>query len=229
MIKVQDITKIFHIGDTPLTALNKLSFDVPKGQFLAITGISGSGKSTLLYQLSLLDHPTAGKVILNGEDTTDFTREERILYRLHNLGYIFQDYAILPTLTAKENVMMPLLMQGYPVDITTRRAEEALIKVGLEGRSDNLPSQLSGGQQQRVSIARAIVHNPKILFADEPTANLDTESSETVLKIFLTLRSLGQTIIMVTHEPEYAKLADRIIELRDGKMVQNKKIKSSPQ
>ncbi len=225
MIKIQDLTKIFHIGDTELTALNKLNFEVPEDQFLAITGISGSGKSTLLYQLSLLDQPTSGKILLNNEDTSSFTSEERILYRLNNLGYIFQDYAILPTLTAKENVMIPLLMRGIPTKTAARHANEALTKVGLIGKLDNLPSQLSGGQQQRVSIARAIVHNPKILFADEPTANLDTESSEKVLEIFLSLRKLGQTIIMVTHEREYAKLADRIIELRDGNIVSDKKQK----
>lgn len=223
MIKAQNITKIFHLGDTKLTALDNLSFDVPKGQFLAITGMSGSGKSTLLYQLSLLDRPTAGSIILNDENTTNFTDDEKIQYRLNNLGYIFQDYAVLPTLTARENVMMPLIMRGISTKTAAKQSEDALTKVGLEGKSDNLPSQLSGGQQQRVSIARAIANNPKILFADEPTANLDTECSEVILKIFLKLAKLGQTIIMVTHEPEYAKMTDRNIELRDGKIISDKK------
>lgn len=222
MIKVQNITKVFYLGDTKLIALNNISFEVPTGQFLAITGMSGSGKSTLLYQLSLLDHPTEGKVILDNKDMTAFNSKERISYRLNNLGYIFQDYAILPSLTAKENVMIPLLMQGISEDIAMKLAEKSLQKVDLYARSNNLPSQLSGGQQQRVSIARAIVHGPKIVFADEPTANLDTKSSKKVLEIFLSLRSLGQTIVMVTHEPEYAKLADRIIELRDGIIISDK-------
>lgn len=226
MIKVQNITKVFYLGDTKLIALNNISFEVPTGQFLAITGMSGSGKSTLLYQLSLLDHPTEGKVILDNKDMTAFNSKERISYRLNNLGYIFQDYAILPSLTAKENVMIPLLMQGISEDIAMKLAEKSLQKVDLYARSNNLPSQLSGGQQQRVSIARAIVHGPKIVFADEPTANLDTKSSKKVLEIFLSLRSLGQTIVMVTHEPEYAKLADRIIELRDGIIISDKLTKT---
>ncbi|MDQ5900458.1 MAG: putative transport system ATP-binding protein [Patescibacteria group bacterium] len=219
MIKVNNLIKIFTIGDNTLTALKKISFSVPSGQFLAITGMSGSGKSTLLYQLSLLDNPNQGTILIENVDTSLLTSEERISFRLKNLGYIFQDYAILPMLTAKENVMMPLLMQGVDENIAQKKAEEALSKVDLQDRLDNLPSQLSGGQQQRVSIARSIVHNPKILFADEPTANLDTESSEKVLDIFLNLHKQGQTIIMVTHEPEYAKLAERNIELRDGSII----------
>ncbi len=219
MIKASNLTKIFTIGDNTLTALKKISFSVPSGQFLAITGMSGSGKSTLLYQLSLLDHPNQGTIEIENVNTSLLTSDERISFRLKNLGYIFQDYAILPMLTAKENVMMPLLMQGVDEKIAQKKAEEALEKVDLQDRLDNLPSQLSGGQQQRVSIARSIVHNPKILFADEPTANLDTESSEKVLDIFLNLHKQGQTIIMVTHEPEYAKLAERNIELRDGSII----------
>ncbi len=219
MIKINNLTKIFTIGDHTLTALNKISFSVPSGQFLAITGMSGSGKSTLLYQLSLLDRPNQGTIWIENIDTSVLTSEERISFRLRNLGYIFQDYAILPMLTARENVMMPLLMQGIDENVAQKKAEEALSKVGLQDRLNNLPSQLSGGQQQRVSIARAIVHNPKILFADEPTANLDTESSEIILNIFLNLHKHGQTIIMVTHEPEYAKLAERNIELRDGLII----------
>jgi putative ABC transport system ATP-binding protein len=219
MIKASNLTKIFTIGDNTLTALKNISFSVPSGQFLAITGMSGSGKSTLLYQLSLLDHANQGTISIENVNTSLLTSEERISFRLKNLGYIFQDYAILPMLTAKENVMMPLLMQGIDEIVAQKKAEEALEKVDLQDRLDNLPSQLSGGQQQRVSIARSIVHNPKILFADEPTANLDTESSEKVLDIFLNLHKQGQTIIMVTHEPEYAKLAERNIELRDGSII----------
>ncbi len=219
MIKIKNLTKIFTLGDNKLIALNNLSFLVPSGQFLAITGISGSGKSTLLYQLSLLDRPNRGTISIDNINTSKLTSGERISYRLKNLGYIFQDYAILPMLTAKENVMLPLLMQGVTENIAQEKAKEALLKVDLQDRLDHLPSQLSGGQQQRVSIARAIVHNPKILFADEPTANLDTESSETILKIFLNLHKQGQTIIMATHEMDYAKLAERNIELRDGLII----------
>ena len=219
MIKIKNLTKIFTLGENTLIAVNNLSFLVPSGQFLAITGISGSGKSTLLYQLSLLDRPNQGTISIDDVDTSKLTSGERISYRLKNLGYIFQDYAILPMLTAKENVMLPLLMQGVKENIAQEKAKEALLKVDLQDRIDHLPNQLSGGQQQRVSIARAIVHNPKILFADEPTANLDTESSETILKIFLNLHKQGQTIIMATHELDYAKLAERNIELRDGLII----------
>lgn len=219
MIKIKDITKIFRIGDTELIALKGITFDIPAGQFLAITGLSGSGKSTFLYQLSLLDTPNKGTISIENINVSEFSSDERVAYRLNNLGYIFQDYAILPTLTARENVMMPLLMRGIPENLASRKAEVALTKVDLQDKFDNLPSQLSGGQQQRVSIARAIVHEPKILFADEPTANLDTVSSDIVLKIFLDLHKHGQTIIMVTHEPEYAKLAQRNIELRDGSII----------
>ncbi len=221
MIKIKNLTKIFTLGENTLIAVNNLSFLVPSGQFLAITGISGSGKSTLLYQLSLLDRPNQGTISIDDVDTSKLTSGERISYRLKNLGYIFQDYAILPMLTAKENVMLPLLMQGVKENIAQEKAKEALLKVDLQNRIDHLPNQLSGGQQQRVSIARAIVHNPKILFADEPTANLDTESSETILKIFLNLHKQGQTIIMATHEMDYAKLAQRNIELRDGIIIRD--------
>lgn len=222
MIKIKNLTKVFKIGDNVLTALKNISFEVPSNQFLAITGMSGSGKSTLLYQLSLLDTPNSGKILIENTDTSTLSNEERISFRLKNLGYIFQDYAILPMLTAMENVMMPLLMQGVDKKTAQDRAIEALLKVDLQDRLNNLPNQLSGGQQQRVSIARSIIHNPKILFADEPTANLDTESSEKVLSIFRNLHSQGQTIIMVTHEPEYAKLAQRNIELRDGLIIKDK-------
>lgn len=226
MIKTNNLTKIFTLGENKLIALNKINLHIKGGEFVAITGMSGSGKSTLLYQLSLLDNPTKGKVILDGVDTMTLTDQEKIDYRLKHLGYIFQDYAILPSLTARENVMMPLLMKGFNNDMAKKLADASLEKVGLENKINNLPSQMSGGQQQRVSIARSIVHNPKILFADEPTANLDTESSENVIDIFKDLNKHGQTIIMVTHEPEYAKSANRNIELRDGVIVKEQKIKT---
>ncbi len=222
MIEIQNIVKKFKSGDLETTVLKGISFSVPKGQFLAITGRSGSGKSTLLYQLGLLDHPSGGSIIINDQIVTDLYGPKRLEFRRKNLGYIFQDYAILPTLTAKENVMLPMMMQGYDKDFFNQKAIESLKKVGLENKIDNFPSQLSGGEQQRVGIARAIAHHPSIIFADEPTANLDTESSEMILNIFIKLNKEGQTIIMVTHEPEYAKLADRIIEISDGKIISDK-------
>lgn len=219
MIQAKELTKIFTSGDQTIVALDKLTFSVPAGQFLTITGKSGSGKSTLLYQLGLLDLPTGGEVLIDGVDMVPAGENERTTTRLNDLGYIFQDYAIIPSLTALENTVVPLLMQGYDTDKAEQKAKAALKRVGLIDRMNNLPSQLSGGQQQRVSIARAIAHSPKIIFADEPTANLDSETSEQVIQTFLDLNKEGQTIVMVTHEPEYAKLAHRTITMADGKIV----------
>lgn len=223
IIEVKNLKKTFQNGDATIRAVDDVSFTVMEGEFVAITGRSGSGKSTLLYQLGLLDTPTDGMIVIAGTDVSLLSQETRTQFRLSDLGYVFQDYANLPSLTAIENVMLPLLMQGYSEEEAHRKAKHALKRVGLEDRLDNLPSQLSGGQQQRVAIARAIGHDPKILFADEPTANLDSETSETVLKAFLDLHAEGQTILMVTHEPEYAELTERIMVLADGKLVSDKK------
>ena len=219
MIRVEKIKKVFQSGEQEIIALNDLSFEVPEGQFLTISGKSGSGKSTLLYQLGLLDLPTHGEIYLDGKEVVHLNETERTDMRLNALGYIFQDYAILPSLTALENTMVPLMMQGYTMDQARHKAITALTRVGLADRMNNLPSQLSGGQQQRVAIARAIAHEPKIIFADEPTANLDSETSDQVIETFLDLNREGQTIVMVTHEPEYALMSDRTITLTDGKMV----------
>ncbi|MEK7588751.1 MAG: ABC transporter ATP-binding protein [Patescibacteria group bacterium] len=219
MIEVKNLKKIFQSGDQEIIALNDLSFSVPQGQFLTVTGKSGSGKSTLLYQLGLLDIPTSGEVYIDGTEATRQNEKDRTLSRLNDLGYIFQDYAILPSLTALENTMLPLLMQGYDKKEANEKAKKALDKVGLLDRMNNLPSALSGGQQQRVSIARAISHDPKIIFADEPTANLDSETSAHVIEAFVKLNQEGQTIIMVTHEEEYAKMAHRTITMADGNIV----------
>ncbi len=219
MIKIENIRKVFKSGESEIIALDNLTFTVPEGQFLTITGKSGSGKSTLLYQLGLLDEPTSGEIHIDNLEVVKLNENERTLIRLNDLGYIFQDYAIIPSLSALENVMVPLLMQGYSEKVAIEKSMKALGKVGLSDRLNNLPSQLSGGQQQRVAIARAIAHDPKIIFADEPTANLDSETSEQVIQTFLELNKEGQTIVMVTHEPEYAKLAHRTITLADGQIV----------
>lgn len=219
MIEVKNLTKTFQSGDQTIVALDHLTFSVPEGQFLTISGKSGSGKSTLLYQLGLLDIPTEGEVFIDGVEAVNIKEKERTMIRLNDLGYIFQDYAILPSLTALENTLLPLLMQGFSDKEAEAKAIKALERVGLGDRMNNLPSQLSGGQQQRVSIARAISHDPLIIFADEPTANLDTETSKQVLDVFFNLNKEGQTIIMVTHELEYAKKADRTIIMADGKII----------
>ncbi|HRH30884.1 MAG TPA: ABC transporter ATP-binding protein [Candidatus Paceibacterota bacterium] len=226
MIKVKNLSKKFINGENTTIALNDISFEVLEGEFLTITGRSGSGKSTLLYQLGLLDHPTSGEVYVDNFRVDNLPQNLRTQLRLNKLGYIFQDYAILPSLTALENVMVPLLMQGVPDKVAEAKAIEALNKIKLGHRINNLPSQLSGGEQQRVSIARAIAHGPKIIFADEPTANLDSETSKSVLDAFLELNKTGQTIIMVTHEQDYAVLGHRTLVLEDGKLKEDKHNKS---
>lgn len=213
------MTKSFHTGDTELVVLNQMSFEIEAGDFFAITGRSGSGKSTLLYQLGLLDHPNSGDIFIDGVNVVGLSKEERTKFRLRELGYVFQDYALVPELSAIENTVIPLLMQGLEKDEAYAKAENALQRIGLGERLNNLPNQLSGGEQQRVSIARAIAHDPKIIFADEPTANLDSETADKVMKTFLELNALGQTIIMVTHEPEYAGLTKRVIKIGDGKIL----------
>ena len=216
MIKATNLIKTFKTGDTKLTVLRGLDIDVKKGEFISITGRSGSGKSTLLYQLGLLDHPDSGKIIIDGIEVSALKERERTEFRLMELGYVFQDYAIIPELTALENIMVPLLMKGLDMNMAKKQAETALLRVGLLDKQKNLPSQLSGGEQQRVSIARAIVHSPKIIFADEPTANLDAETALVVMKTFLDLNKEGQTIVMVTHEKEYADMTHRILFLNEG-------------
>ncbi|MEI8224158.1 MAG: ABC transporter ATP-binding protein [bacterium] len=219
MIQVKNITKEFQNGDVLTQVLKGVSLEINSGEFVAIMGKSGAGKSTLMYQMSLLDHPTSGSIMVDNQEVTMLSHDERTKFRLDNLGYIFQDYALVPELTAVENIMVPLLMQEKSESEAKKIAIASLEKIGLAHRENNLPSQLSGGEQQRVSIARAVAHNPKILFADEPTANLDSESSKAVIDIFRSLHAAGQTIVMVTHEPEYTVYCDRVITLSDGKII----------
>jgi putative ABC transport system ATP-binding protein len=222
MIKVINLAKHFKSGSGFVAAVDDVSFEVPSGQFVSITGRSGSGKSTLMYQMGALDRPTSGNVVIDGTDLNSLSDDERTRLRLTDLGYIFQDYANIPTLSSAENVMVPLLMTGIPEANARKQAERALVRVGLEHRYWSLPSQLSGGEQQRVSIARAISHEPKILFADEPTANLDSETGDKIIEAFLELNREGQTIVMVSHEPEVTALTHRVIELHDGRIVSDK-------
>lgn len=225
MITAKNIVKTFKNGSVETRVLKDVSLEIKDGEFVAIMGKSGAGKSTFMYQLGLLDHPTSGSIIIDGLEATELSHDERTAFRLNNLGYIFQDYALVPELTAIENVIVPLLMQGKTDTEAKTIASESLAKIGLSHRENNLPSQMSGGEQQRVSIARAVAHNPKILFADEPTANLDNISSESVIQVFRDLHAQGQTIVMVTHEPEYTVHCDRVIYLSDGQIVDEKSIK----
>lgn len=219
MIITKNLTRSYKNGDVVTTVLNGIDFEAKSGEFIAIMGRSGAGKSTFMYQLSLLDDPTTGEITIDGHNTHDMSADEKMMFRLVKFGYVFQDYALLPELTALENVGLPLLMQNLSKRDAYAKAAKALTRVGLEHRLHSLPSRLSGGEQQRVSIARAVAHDPKILFADEPTANLDNESSRKVMDIFRELHAAGQTLIMVTHEEQYAKEAEKLIRLDDGKVV----------
>ncbi len=219
MIETHTLVKTYTDGDVVTPVLRGIDMRVDSGEFVAIMGRSGAGKSTLLYQLSLLDTPTSGSVNIEGRETGLLTETEKVALRLNEFGYVFQEYALLPELTAIENVSVPLLMQGLSRASAEKKAADALERVGLGHRLDKLPSQLSGGEQQRVSISRAVAHHPKIIFADEPTANLDRRSSATVMEIFRKLHREGQTIIMVTHEEEYAREAQHTIYIDEGVIV----------
>jgi len=225
MIRAENIVRSFGEGDLKITVLKGVNLEIKTGEFVAIIGPSGAGKSTLLYQMSLLDRPTDGHVFIDNINTSHLSDVEKTELRLLKLGYVFQDYALLPELDALENVALPMIMAGMTKEDAFKKAEQALLRLSLLDKKHNLPSQLSGGQQQRVSIARAIAHDPAILFADEPTANLDSTSADPVMDAFLDLHRDGQTIIMITHEEEYAKKAERIITLKDGVIVSDQKIK----
>ena len=221
-IQINDLRKAYGEGDLRLEVLKGIDLEIKKGSYVAIMGKSGAGKSTLLYQISLLDKPTSGDIKILDSSIDGFDESQRTSFRLAHLGYIFQDYALVPELTALENVKLPLLMLGWDDKRSNDAAGDALDRVGLSGKHNNRPNQLSGGQQQRVSIARAVAKNPEILFADEPTANLDGASSEEVLQVMKELSDSGQTIVMITHEEEYTRDCNRVLWMEDGCIVEEK-------
>ena len=220
ILKTEELVKTYGInGPSPVQALKGINLELKKGEFVALMGRSGSGKSTFLHQIALLDRPTSGYIEINGVDVAKLSEEKRAEFRLNVLGYVFQDYALIPELNLYENIALPMIALGESKSKYHSSVMSIIKRVGLNKRENNLPSELSGGEQQRVSIARAIVNKPEILFADEPTANLDSEAAAVVLDIMRELvDKYGQTIIMVTHEPDDKKYVDRVIWLKDGKL-----------
>jgi len=219
MIQVRGLTKTIATPTHSVEILKGIDLEIPRGQFAAIMGPSGSGKSTLLGLLAGLDGSTSGQIVLDGEDITDLEEDQLALLRGRKIGFVFQSYHLIPTLTAQENVMLPLELSGNAVD-GTERARELLDSVGLLDRSDHYPVQLSGGEQQRVALARAFVGRPPILLADEPTGNLDTTNGRVVLELLMALNRREQTtLVLVTHDQQISEQADRRITLRDGRIV----------
>lgn len=221
MIRVSHLTKIYKTGEVEVRALDDVSFEVKKGEFVAIMGPSGSGKSTLMHILGALDVPTEGEYFLDGEKIATLDDDQLADIRNEKIGFVFQAYNLLPRVTALKNVSTPMIYGGISREKRQRRAEELLEAVGLRDRLHHAPNQLSGGQQQRVAIARALAMNPSIILADEPTGNIATKQAIGIMEILEDLNEEGNTILMITHEKEIAEYAKRIIHLRDGRVVQD--------
>jgi putative ABC transport system ATP-binding protein len=219
LVELRNVSKIYHLGGEEIRALDDVSCDINEGEFISIIGPSGSGKSTLMHILGCLDSPTQGTIKLDGTMIHDATPRELATIRNRKIGFVFQFFNLLPKLNVLQNVELPMIYSGVGGRERRDRAMESLKLVGLENRSKHRPSQLSGGQQQRVAIARALVNNPKLVFADEPTGNLDSNTGEAILNLFRSLSSQGRTIMLVTHDPEIAAVTPRRIEIRDGKIA----------
>ena len=220
MIDLHDISKLYLVGDEEVRALDHASLHVYQGEFVSIIGPSGSGKSTLMNIIGCLDTADAGIYTLDGIPIEDYTENELAMIRNHKIGFVFQSFNLIPKLTAEENVELPLIYQGVKRAERKERVAEAIRRVNLEKRAKHLPTELSGGQQQRVAIARALVTKPALILADEPTGNLDSKTSEEIMDIFHELHRQGNTIVLITHDDEVARQAQRSIHIRDGKVTE---------
>lgn len=221
LIEVRDVYKIYNPGENQVNALDGVSITIDEGEFVAIIGQSGSGKSTLMNMLGLLDTPTTGEYYINGHLVDDLTDDEMSVIRNEQIGFIFQGFNLIPSLSALENVELPLVYRGMPKAERRQISIDALERVGLDKRMHHLPAEMSGGQQQRVAVARAIAARPPVILADEPTGNLDTKSTKEVMAILHELKDEGRTVIVITHDNEIAEEAERVIRIRDGKVVED--------
>ena len=217
ILKVENLTKTYGRKDTEVVALDKVSFTVNKGEFIAIVGASGSGKSTLLHLIGGVDKPTSGNVYINGKNIYNLSKDEMAIFRRNKIGLIYQFYNLIPILNVKENITLPCDLDGKKVD--EKRLNEIIRMLGLENREGHLPNELSGGQQQRVAIGRALINNPSIILADEPTGNLDSKASKEIIDLLKdSNKKYNQTILLITHDENIAKQTDRIITIKDGKI-----------
>ena len=224
MIKVQNLRKVYKVGNEKVVALDNINLEIEKGEFCCIVGTSGSGKSTLLNQLAGLEKPSKGTVMINGENVSKMNEKQLAVFRQNNIGFIFQSYNLLPTLTAVENVAFPLIFKGVDKKVREKKARAILKGMQMGDRMNHKPTELSGGQQQRVGIARAFVGKPAVIFADEPTGNLDSKTTEQVMDMLIDISEKNNiTFVMVTHDPELAKKAKRVITIVDGNIIHDTK------
>lgn len=224
MIKVENLRKVYKVGTEKVVALDNVSLEIEKGEFCCIVGTSGSGKSTLLNQLAGLEKPTKGRVVIDGQNISKMTEKQLAVFRQNTIGFIFQSYNLMPTLTSIENVAFPLMFKGVEKSVREKKAKEILKEMNMESRMHHKPTELSGGQQQRVGIARAFVGHPKVIFADEPTGNLDSKTTEQVMEMLLDISEKNNiTFVMVTHDPQLAKKAKRVVTLVDGHIISDTK------
>ena len=222
ILRVENLVKTYGKGESQVKAVDNISFSVQKGEFVAIVGASGSGKSTILHLLGGVDRPTSGKIFIEGEDIYSLSDDNLAIFRRRQIGIIYQFYNLIPILNVKENITLPCELDGQKVD--DERLNELIRTLGLENRINHLPNQLSGGQQQKVSIGRAMIYNPAIMLADEPTGNLDSKASEEIVSLLkLSNKKFNQTVIMITHDLEIARQAERVITIEDGKIISDEK------